>query len=301
MGREAGGDRRHGHQRRPGGRPRLPHRRQGPDLHHRLLHRRPADHRRDQHGQDPQEHRGQEHGQHAHLHLRRRRRRQRHVARRLADKTRAVATYVRPAEDIEAKVSGLYSKISNPVLTNLKLSATNDISFNEIYPPQLPDLFHGSQLVVLGRYSGKGAVRDQADRQGRQGDEGVRLRGDVPGQDERRPGLRRGVVGAAQGRLHARPDPGQRREEGTGGGGDGAGQEVRHHHAVHQLPDRAGRRRAGGAGQGGGRQAECAFSTAPAAPPALVPAGGAARIWRRQADSVEEFAKRNQQKPGDLA
>ena len=52
----------------------------------------------------------------------------------IADKTRALATYVRPAEDIEAKVSGLYSKISNPVLTNLKLSATNDISFNEIYP-----------------------------------------------------------------------------------------------------------------------------------------------------------------------
>ena len=27
---------------------------------------------------------------------------------------------------------------------------------SETYPPQLPDLFHGSQLVVLGRYAGKG-------------------------------------------------------------------------------------------------------------------------------------------------
>jgi hypothetical protein len=53
-------------------------------------------------------------------------------------------------------VSGLYGKISNPVLTNLKLSATNDIKFSEVYPPELPDLFHGSQLVVLGRYSGHG-------------------------------------------------------------------------------------------------------------------------------------------------
>ncbi|MGH7222858.1 MAG: VWA domain-containing protein, partial [Gemmataceae bacterium] len=74
----------------------------------------------------------------------------------LADKTRALSTYVRPSEDIENKVSGLYSKISNPVLTNLKLTATNDIKFSEVYPPELPDLFHGSQLVVLGRYSGKG-------------------------------------------------------------------------------------------------------------------------------------------------
>jgi Ca-activated chloride channel family protein len=76
----------------------------------------------------------------------------------LADKTRALATYVRPAEDIENKVSGLYSKISNPVLTNLKLTTTNDIKFSEVYPPELPDLFHGNQLIVLGRYSGKGAA-----------------------------------------------------------------------------------------------------------------------------------------------
>jgi Ca-activated chloride channel homolog len=74
----------------------------------------------------------------------------------LAEQTRAVATYVRPAEDISAKVAGLYAKISHPVLTDLKLSATNDITFSEVYPAQLPDLFHGQQLVVLGRWSGKG-------------------------------------------------------------------------------------------------------------------------------------------------
>jgi Ca-activated chloride channel family protein len=74
----------------------------------------------------------------------------------LADQTRAVSTYVRPAEDIEVKVSSLYSKISNPVLANLKLSTSNDVNLVEVYPPQLPDLFHGGQLVVLGRFSGKG-------------------------------------------------------------------------------------------------------------------------------------------------
>lgn len=74
----------------------------------------------------------------------------------LAEQTRAVSTYVRPAEDIEAKVSGLVSKISHPVLTNLKLSATGDVSLSEIYPPQLPDLFQGGQLLVMARYHGKG-------------------------------------------------------------------------------------------------------------------------------------------------
>src|SRR5205807_4447689 len=53
----------------------------------------------------------------------------------LAEKTRALATYVRPEEDIEAKVSGLYAKISHPVLANLKLATTGDISLSEVYPP----------------------------------------------------------------------------------------------------------------------------------------------------------------------
>ncbi len=74
----------------------------------------------------------------------------------LADNTKAISTYVRESEDIEAKVSSLYAKISNPVLTNLKLSVGDNVQISEVYPPQLPDLFHGTQLVVMGRYTGKG-------------------------------------------------------------------------------------------------------------------------------------------------
>ncbi len=73
----------------------------------------------------------------------------------LAEATRGVSTYVRPSEDIEAKVSSLYAKISHPVMTNVKLSATG-VRLHEVYPVQLPDLFHGSQLVVIGRFSGSG-------------------------------------------------------------------------------------------------------------------------------------------------
>src|SRR5207253_1435395 len=70
--------------------------------------------------------------------------------------SRALATYVRESEDIEHRVSGLYAKISNPVLANLKFTVSPSIKLAEVYPPQLPDLFHGSQLVVLGRYTGQG-------------------------------------------------------------------------------------------------------------------------------------------------
>ena len=86
---------------------------------------------------------------------------------RLAEETRSVSTYVRPQEDIEVKVSGLYAKISHPVLTNLKLTAggggyagklgnNNGVRLSEMYPGKLPDLFHGGQLVILGRSSGHG-------------------------------------------------------------------------------------------------------------------------------------------------
>jgi Ca-activated chloride channel family protein len=74
----------------------------------------------------------------------------------LADNTKAISSYVREGEDIEHKVSSLYSKISNPVLANLKLKVGDGVTVSEVYPPNLPDLFHGSQLVVFGRYTGKG-------------------------------------------------------------------------------------------------------------------------------------------------
>jgi Ca-activated chloride channel family protein len=86
---------------------------------------------------------------------------------KLADETRAVSTYVRPEEDIEVKVSGLYAKISHPVLTDLKLTVggksnkltgESSVTLKEMHPNQLPDLFHGGQLVVLGRYKGHGHV-----------------------------------------------------------------------------------------------------------------------------------------------
>ncbi len=73
----------------------------------------------------------------------------------LADSTRAISTYVRPAEDIEVKAASLYAKISHPVMTNVRLTTTN-VKLNEVYPQQLPDLFQGGQLVVFGRFSGSG-------------------------------------------------------------------------------------------------------------------------------------------------
>ncbi|HVK13358.1 MAG TPA: VIT domain-containing protein, partial [Gemmataceae bacterium] len=76
----------------------------------------------------------------------------------IADTTKALSTYVRPAEDIETKVTSLYGKISHPVLANVRLATSENVKIHDVYPPQLPDLFFGSQLVVLAKYSGHGSA-----------------------------------------------------------------------------------------------------------------------------------------------
>jgi Ca-activated chloride channel family protein len=79
-----------------------------------------------------------------------------HLLDRIAEDTRAVSQYVLPDEDLEVKVSHFFSKIKEPVLTNPTLKFTGGIRGTKLYPSPLPDLFKGEQLVLVGRYSGKG-------------------------------------------------------------------------------------------------------------------------------------------------
>ncbi len=74
----------------------------------------------------------------------------------LASQTRAVSSYVRESEDIEVKVSNLYAKVSHPALTNVRLTTGDNVQLSQVYPPNLPDLFFGGKIVVLGRFTGTG-------------------------------------------------------------------------------------------------------------------------------------------------
>ncbi|MBX9653196.1 VWA domain-containing protein [bacterium] len=78
----------------------------------------------------------------------------------ISDKTRGTSSYVRPNENIEVKVSSFFDKINHPVLSNLELAVEGSgVKLSDMYPPKLPDLFHGSQLVVAARYSGSGTPK----------------------------------------------------------------------------------------------------------------------------------------------
>ena len=69
---------------------------------------------------------------------------------RLSAAGRGATQYVAPAEDVEAALGTLAAKIQHPVLTDLSLDAP--VRVTEVYPGQLPDLFHGEELVIFGRY-----------------------------------------------------------------------------------------------------------------------------------------------------
>ncbi len=79
-----------------------------------------------------------------------------HLLDKIAERTRAATQFVLPEEDIEVKVSAFFSKIKEPLLTNLHLDFPAGVKVTKLYPNPLPDLFRGDQLVLAGRYSGDG-------------------------------------------------------------------------------------------------------------------------------------------------
>ena len=70
---------------------------------------------------------------------------------KLASENGGVADYVEPKEDLEVKVSNFFAKVNYPVLTDLKLDMAG-VQTDLVYPRTLPDLFRGSQLILIGRY-----------------------------------------------------------------------------------------------------------------------------------------------------
>jgi len=83
----------------------------------------------------------------------------------LARNSRAVSTYVLPGEEIESKVSQVYRRLFGPVLSSPELhviGAGGEVTTRrvaELMPSQLPDLFEGDQLVLLGKYTADAPLR----------------------------------------------------------------------------------------------------------------------------------------------
>ncbi len=74
----------------------------------------------------------------------------------LAAETRGDRDYVRPGENIELATSALFTKLSGPVMTDVKVDF-GAAEASDLTIQQFPDLFRGSQLTIFGRYCGTGS------------------------------------------------------------------------------------------------------------------------------------------------
>lgn len=75
----------------------------------------------------------------------------------IAENQRGAAGYVRPEEAIDEVVSAFYAKVSTPLLSDLSIEF-GGIRVSDVYPYPLPDLFAGTQLILVGRYPEGGAT-----------------------------------------------------------------------------------------------------------------------------------------------
>jgi Ca-activated chloride channel homolog len=73
---------------------------------------------------------------------------------RLAEANQGFTDYVKPNEALEVKISALYTKIKNPLMTDLKITVPG-VTLRDHYPRTFGDLFDGMQLTVVGRFDAK--------------------------------------------------------------------------------------------------------------------------------------------------
>lgn len=79
-----------------------------------------------------------------------------HLLDKLTQNSNAYRSYVLPDEDIEIKVSDFYTKVAAPVMTNISVEFDKALKVYDVYDKQLPDLFRGGSLSLMGRFKGSG-------------------------------------------------------------------------------------------------------------------------------------------------
>ena len=81
-----------------------------------------------------------------------------HLLDGFAERTRTFRTYIPLGEEIASGITAFYDKIGSPVLSGLRLDIAGSARAMQAHPRQLPDLYRGSTLTVVGRYQGTGAA-----------------------------------------------------------------------------------------------------------------------------------------------
>jgi len=78
---------------------------------------------------------------------------------KLGSENRGGFGFVADGQNIDTVVGGFYASIAKPVLGDLSLDFGDSVTVAMRYPDVLPDLYKGSQLVLVGRYRGAGTAQ----------------------------------------------------------------------------------------------------------------------------------------------
>jgi len=74
-----------------------------------------------------------------------------HLLDLLAEGNGGSVTYVQPGEDLEAVLTGFYERIAYPALTDVEIEFEG-METSTLYPQHIPDIFHGTSLLLVGQY-----------------------------------------------------------------------------------------------------------------------------------------------------
>ncbi len=83
---------------------------------------------------------------------------------RLAVEGRGTAHFVRPEESVERAVSIVASRLTSPVVTDVRVSA-DGVRLIKRHPSEAADIFTGQDYVLLARYDGSGTAQVRFDGQ----------------------------------------------------------------------------------------------------------------------------------------
>ena len=77
---------------------------------------------------------------------------------KLAYESRATTAFILPGEDVEVKVADVFRRLRGPALADPVISVGPECRGTrrgrELIPAQVPDVFEGDQIVLLGQYTG---------------------------------------------------------------------------------------------------------------------------------------------------
>jgi Ca-activated chloride channel family protein len=82
-----------------------------------------------------------------------------HLLDKIAATTKAYRSYISENEKIDLPIQTFFEKVKRPTLSNVKITFDGDVSVTDLLPSEIPDLFYGEQLILVGKVNKEGNLK----------------------------------------------------------------------------------------------------------------------------------------------